>query len=142
MQAEDVSDLLNVSDMRAFQNLIELLPEKVGSQLSINSLREDVEKAYATIRVWYQVLETLYYSFTIKPYSKKITRALRAEPKMFLFDILRIPKDHKSKRLENLNEAKIYADFLSAITAAFARACQSLPFLAVVIASDFFPVKY
>ncbi len=99
---EDTRDILNVSDLRAFQVLAELLPERVGSLLSINSLREDVGKAYATVRSWYQILETLYFSFTVRPYSKKITRANRAEPKMFLFDILQIPEDQLSKRLENL----------------------------------------
>lgn len=99
---EDTRDLLNVSDLKSFQTLIELLPERVGSQFSINALKEDVGKAYATVRAWYQVLETLYFSFSIKPYSKKIARSLRAEPRMFLFDILRIPKEQKAKRLENL----------------------------------------
>jgi len=68
---EDTRDLLMVSDLNAFRNLIELLPERVGSPLSINSLKEDVGKAYATVRSWYHVLEALYYCFSIKPYHKK-----------------------------------------------------------------------
>jgi predicted AAA+ superfamily ATPase len=99
---EDARDLLNISDLRSFQNLIELLPERVGSQFSINAIKEEVGKAYATVRSWYQILETLYFSFSIKPYSKKISRSLRAEPRMFLFDILRIPSELQAKRLENL----------------------------------------
>lgn len=98
---EDTRDLLMVSDLNAFRNLIELLPERVGSPLSINSLKEDVGKAYATVRSWYHVLEALYYCFSIKPYHKKIARAIRAEPKMYLFDILRIPESQSGARLEN-----------------------------------------
>jgi uncharacterized protein len=99
---EDTRDVLGVSDLRAFGVLADLLPERIGSLLSINSLREDVGKAYATVRSWYHVLETLYFCFSIKPYSKKIARAIRSEPKMYLYDLLRIPEPNMGQRLENL----------------------------------------
>jgi len=54
------------------------------------------------VRSWLQVLDALYYSFTIRPYSGKLSRALKAEPKFYLFDILQIPAEHPGKRLENL----------------------------------------
>jgi hypothetical protein len=98
---EDSRDFLNISDLNAFRVLIDLLPERVGSLLSVNSLREDVGKAYATVRSWLGVLDVLYYSFTIRPYGGRLARALRAEPKLFLFDTLRIPEELCSKRLEN-----------------------------------------
>ena len=46
--------------------------------------------------------ESLYYGFFIKPYAKKIKRAIRSEPKFYLYDILQIPNSEKSKRIENL----------------------------------------
>jgi predicted AAA+ superfamily ATPase len=98
---EDSRDLLNISDLNAFRVLIDLLPERVGSLLSVNSLREDVGKAYATVRSWLGVLDALYYCFTIRPYAAKLARALRAEPKLYLFDTVRIPEELKAKRLEN-----------------------------------------
>ena len=97
---EDSRDFLNISDINAFRVLIDLLPERVGSLLSVNSLRE-VGKAYATVRSWLGVLDLLYYCFTIRPYAARLTRALRAEPKLYLFDTLRIPDELESKRLEN-----------------------------------------
>lgn len=99
---DDTRDLRMISDLSAFGVLADLLPDKVGSLFSINSLREDVGRAYATVRSWYQVLELLYFAFTIRPYSKRIQRSIRAEPKMYLFDILRISAADKAKRLENL----------------------------------------
>lgn len=98
---EDSRDFLAISDINAFRVLIDLLPERIGSLLSVNSLREDVGKAYATVRSWLGVLDVLYYSFTIRPYARRLTRALRAEPKLYLFDTLRIPEELGSKRLEN-----------------------------------------
>ncbi len=99
---EDTKDLLNISDMDAFRNLTLLLPQKVGSLFSINSLREDLQKAHGTILRWIKVLEILYHCFLIKPYTKKINRSIQSEPKLYLFDILQIPTEEKSKRLENI----------------------------------------
>lgn len=99
---EDSRDLLNISDLNAFRAMVDLLPDRVGSLLSANSLVEDVGKAYGTIRSWLMVLDALYYTFTIKPYSKKMSRAIKAEPKLYLFDTLRIPKENLAKRQENL----------------------------------------
>ena len=98
---EDSRDFLNISDLNAFRVLIDLLPERVGSLLSVNALREDVGKAYGTVRSWMGVLEALYHSFTIRPYSTRLSRALRAGPKLYLFDTLAIPTALWSKRLEN-----------------------------------------
>lgn len=98
---EDSRDFLNISDLNAFRVLIDLLPERVGSLLSVNSLREDVGKAYATVRSWLGVLDALYHTFTIRPYATRLSRALRAGPKLYLFDTLAIPPALASKRLEN-----------------------------------------
>lgn len=99
---DDTRDLLNVSDLRSFALMADLLPERVGAQFSLNSMREDLSKAYGTVVSWYHALEALYFCFTVRPYSNKINRAVRLEPKVFLYDILRIPESEKAKRLENL----------------------------------------
>lgn len=99
---EDVRDFRNISDLNAFRVMIELLPERIGSVLSINSLSRDMSKAYASTYDWIKLLEVLYASFTIRPYSKKISRSLTSNPKLYLYDILKIPQELNSKRLENL----------------------------------------
>ncbi len=99
---EDSRDLLNISDQNAFRLLIDLLPERVGSLLSINALREDLSKNHATVKSWLEVLDILYFTFLVKPYSKRLRRMVKAEPKLYLYDILRIHSNNKGKRLENL----------------------------------------
>src|SRR5262249_12338930 len=54
---EDFRDLKAAGDLHAVQVLADLLPERAGSLLSINSLREDVGVAYATVRSWIRALE-------------------------------------------------------------------------------------
>jgi len=97
---EDVRDLRNISDINALSVLVALMPRQVGGLLSINSLRMDADIAYGTAHAWIGVLETLYHHFVVKPYSKKLSRAVRAEPKLFLYDILQV-KDVGARR-ENL----------------------------------------
>lgn len=99
---EDSRDFRNISDVNAFRLLIELLPERVGSLLSVNALREDVGKAYATVRAWVELLDVLYFCFSIRPYAKRLRRVVKAEPKLYLYDILRIPDKELGKRRENL----------------------------------------
>ncbi|MCY4513076.1 MAG: AAA family ATPase [Bdellovibrionales bacterium] len=99
---EDTRDVKILSDLNAFRVLLDLIPEKVGSLFSFNSLKEDVGVAYATVREWVLLSEMLYYGFFVRPYSKGLKRSLRSEPKFYLYDILQIPKSETAKRLENL----------------------------------------
>ncbi len=99
---EDTRDIKVLSNLHAFRALLDLIPERVGSLFSFYSLKEDIGVAYATIRDWVLLSESLYYGFFIKPYSKKIKRVIQSQPKFYLYDILQIPKSEKSKRLENL----------------------------------------
>lgn len=100
--AEDVRDLRAVEDLSGLRTLADLLPERVGSPLSVNALREDVGAAYATVRSWIGVFESLYHVFMVRPYAKRVARALRNAPKLYLFDILGIPETRSGPRLENL----------------------------------------
>jgi predicted AAA+ superfamily ATPase len=100
--AEDVRDLRAVEDLSGLRVLADLLPERVGSLLSINSLREDVGAAHATVREWLQVFEALYHCFLVPPYAKRLKRAIHSIPKLYLYDILQIPIAREGVRLENL----------------------------------------
>ncbi len=97
---EDVRDLRNIQNLRQLELLVDLLPTRVGSLLSINSLREDLGVAHDTVSAWLETLAALYLCFRISPWSKKISRAVRAEPKLYLFDLLQVPEG--APRQENL----------------------------------------
>ena len=102
LATEDARDIQMVSDLNALRVVADLLCDKVSSLLSINSLREDAGVAYGTVRSWVSMLEALYFCFLVRPYAKKLRRVLTAEPKLYLYDILRIPGEKVSARLENL----------------------------------------
>lgn len=97
---EDIRDFKNIRNLELIKLLVELLPGRVGSPLSINSLREDLQVAYATVRDWITVLQNLYICFRVTPYSRNIARALTQESKYYLFDWL--PIRDKGPLLENI----------------------------------------
>jgi len=97
---EDIRDLESIRDLSALQVLVELLPSRVGSLLSLNSLRNDLQIAHKTIALWMDILERFYYHFRIYPFSTKTIKSLRKEPKMYLWDWSQITDP--AVRLENL----------------------------------------
>lgn len=97
---EDIRDIEQVRDLSALQILVEILPTKVGSLLSLNSLRGDLEVAHKTIATWMDILERFYYHFRIYPFASTAIKSLRKEPKMYLWDWSQVIDD--SARLENM----------------------------------------
>ncbi len=97
---EDIRDLEEVRSISQVQILADLLPERVGSPLSINSLREDLEASHRAVSHWIEILDRLYYSFRILPYSTKTVRSLKRMPKLYLWDWSEVPSE--GARFENL----------------------------------------
>ena len=97
---EDLRDIGRSSDLGKIEMLASILPEKIGSPLSINSLRLDIEVAHQTLQRWLGWLKELYFLFEIKPWSKKITRSIKKEGKIYLWDFSEI--DNDAAKFENL----------------------------------------
>lgn len=83
---EDVRDLEAVRDLDAVEHLADLLPARVGSPLSLNALREDLEVSHRALTHWMDVLERLYHVFRIRPFEGRTVRSLRRMPKAYLWD--------------------------------------------------------
>jgi len=97
---EDVRDLESVRDLSSIQTLADLIPERVGSPLSLNALREDLEVSHRAVTHWIEILERLYYIFRLRPFTARGVRGLRKMPKSYLWDssLLR----EQAARFENL----------------------------------------
>jgi len=83
---EDVRDLSAVRDLASMQILADLLPERVGSPLSLNSLSEDLEVSHRAVTNWMAILERLYFAFRLRPFTAKPIRGLRKMTKAYLWD--------------------------------------------------------
>jgi predicted AAA+ superfamily ATPase len=97
---EDIRDLEPVRDMSSIKILSDMLCDKVGGLLSVNSIREDLEVSHKAVKHWLEILESFYYIFRIYPYTKTNYKSLKKEPKVFLWDWSEV--DDEAKRFENM----------------------------------------
>jgi hypothetical protein len=97
---EEVASLENLRDLERLELLYDRLPDTVGSVLSINSLREDLEVAFETARNWLRVFDRLYATFRVAPFGPPRIKAVKKEQKLYLWDWPRVSS--AGARFENL----------------------------------------
>ncbi|MGH7818759.1 MAG: ATP-binding protein, partial [Candidatus Binatia bacterium] len=97
---EDLRDLEQVREISLVEHLVDALPERVGSPLSIKSLREDLQVDHKTVERWLQILENLYVCFRISPFGAPAIRAVKKERKLYLWDWSAV--EELGPRFENL----------------------------------------
>ncbi len=97
---EDVRDLTAVRDISMLELLSDLLPERVGSLLSINALREDLEVSHRAVSNWLDILERLYFLFRLRPYHSRKIHSIKKDRKLYLWDHSLVT-NHEA-RIENL----------------------------------------
>lgn len=82
---EDVRDLTRIEAIDKVRDLMEILPGRTGSPLSLNALREDLEVAHATMANYVRTLQQVFLIFSVPPYSRKIARSIKKEEKAYFF---------------------------------------------------------
>lgn len=83
---EDLADLENVLDLGIIEHLALRLPDLVGSPLSINALRQDLQVSHQSVSRWIRMLENLYMLFRIYPFGAPKIRAVKKESKHYHMD--------------------------------------------------------
>ncbi len=96
---QDMRDLSNILRLSQVEVLASFLPDRVGSPLSVQTLVEDLDVSFNTVKSWLGQLQNVYYHFEIKPFSKSVTRSLKKEGKFYLYDISQI--EAEGPRFEN-----------------------------------------
>ncbi len=97
---EDIRDIEVIKDISALQVLVDILPQKVGSLFSLNSLKEDLQVTHKTLASWVDIFEKFYYHYRIYPFQSTRIKSLRKEPKLYLWDWSEVEDEHA--RFENL----------------------------------------
>lgn len=100
MFREDILDVQAIRDIGNMKLLSDILPSKVGSLLSTNVIREDLEVSFRAASHWIDVLEAFYYHFRLYPFTSKRIRSLKKEPKLYLWDWSEV--EDEAARFENL----------------------------------------
>ncbi len=83
---EDLTNLERVDDLSLLEMLMLRLPALVGSPLSINALREDLQVSHKALSRWLTIFERLYAIFRISPFGAAKIRAVKKEQKHYHFD--------------------------------------------------------
>ena len=97
---EEVRSLERIQDLSRLEEMMLRLPDLVGSPLSVNALREDLQVAHKTAASWLDALERLFAIFRVPPFGAPRIRAVKQARKHYHFDwsIVRDP----GARFENL----------------------------------------
>jgi predicted AAA+ superfamily ATPase len=102
---EEVATLERVQDLGNLELLVLRLPELVGSPLSLNALREDLQVSHKTVASWVQILDRLYAVFRLPPFGAARLRAVKKEQKHYHLDWSVVPRE--GPRFENLVAAHL-----------------------------------
>ncbi|MYA09710.1 MAG: ATP-binding protein [Holophagales bacterium] len=97
---EEVTSLERIQDLGRLELLMLRLPELVGSPLSINALREDLQVSHKAVADWLGAFERLYAIFRLSPFGAPTIRAVKKQQKHYHVDWTVVPAD--APRFENL----------------------------------------
>ncbi len=82
----DVTELINIRDMRMFQNFLKLCATRAGQLLNLNSLAGECGISQPTAKAWLSILETSYVLFLLHPYYKNFSKRIVKTPKLYFYD--------------------------------------------------------
>lgn len=97
---DDVASLEQVVELGALEQLTTRLPGLVGSPLSMNALREDLQVAHRTVERWLDMLERLMFVFRVAPFGPPKIKAVKKSRKHYHFDWTPVPD--LAPRFENV----------------------------------------
>lgn len=102
---DEINSLEHVIDLGNLELLMLRLPDLVGSPLSINALREDLQVSHKTVATWLRILERLYAIFRLSPFGAAKIQAVKKEQKHYHFDWSLV--EDRALRFENMVAAHL-----------------------------------
>jgi hypothetical protein len=83
---EDLRELTRLHQVGQVEHLARVLLTRSGTQITYQSLASEARVSPDTAREWVEVLASLHLGFVVRPWFKNVARALRKEPKWYLYD--------------------------------------------------------
>ena len=97
---DDIRDEFAVRRIDRMEMLYLMLADRVGSPISVASLARVLKTAHTTVTSWLDVLDRFFLTFRILPYSKRVSRSIVKDSKLYFYDYRRI--DDLGARFENM----------------------------------------
>ena len=107
---KDVRLLLNITDLRDFQNLMILLASNVGGILNMSNLAIKIGVSVPTIKRWISILEASFIIFLLPAYYKNFGVRIRKLPKIYFFDSGLVSHLLGIKNLEDFKASHLYGN--------------------------------
>lgn len=98
--SEDLRDLEQVKEISLLELLIESLPERITSPLSLANLAKLLEVSPDSVSRWIQIFERLYLCFRVSPYGDQRIKSVKKEQKLYFWDWAYAPEG--GARFENM----------------------------------------
>lgn len=83
---DDIISVEAIHDLGSAELVLLRLPALVGSPLSINSLSEDIQASFKTIKKWLDIYERFYAIYRLPPFGSPKIKALKKEQKHYHYD--------------------------------------------------------
>ena len=83
---EDIRDLESIRNIQLLGIFLDMLRQRVGSSITVSNLASDLQISPKTAKSWLEVLERMYLVFSVRPYTKSLSRAVLKPPKVYFFD--------------------------------------------------------
>ncbi|MCP4476048.1 MAG: ATP-binding protein [Gammaproteobacteria bacterium] len=83
---EDIRDLTSIRDLDLIQILATLLKDAAGQLVNLSNLAKKLQVSVNTVKRWLSTLESFYFCYQIRPWTKNISRSLLKEPKVYLWN--------------------------------------------------------
>jgi hypothetical protein len=97
---DDIRNEFAVRQIDTMEALYSLITNCVGNPFSASNQASILKISHNTVSSWMAVFEQFFLVFKLRPYSKKISRSLVKEPKIYFFDYCRIQDE--ALRFENM----------------------------------------
>ncbi|MFN0117605.1 MAG: ATP-binding protein [Elusimicrobiota bacterium] len=97
---EDIRNMTEMKRIDEIEHLYSLLPSKVGSPLSMDSLARDIQVSFNSIRNWLEVFDSFFLTFRLSPWTKKVSRAITKGQKLYFYDYVSV--SDPGVRFENM----------------------------------------
>ncbi|MCH8545890.1 MAG: ATP-binding protein [Cryomorphaceae bacterium] len=82
----DLSEIINVKDLKQFRNFISLCAGRAGQLLNLNALANACGVSQPTAKSWILVLEASYVIYLLQPYHGNFNKRITKSPKLYFYD--------------------------------------------------------
>lgn len=83
---EDILDFTDIDKYKSMRDVFEILRTKVGLPISFQNIAADVGISPITVKRYIEILKALYIVYTVSPYTRKISRSILKEQKLYFYD--------------------------------------------------------